>query len=114
PDHLLGDLRRRAEQKTVLQELGELVVEIVACRHHLVLPPGAVGVVFLFEIRLRPADRFGAGRCDKHLAPHRYFARERLAVFLEPLAEPGARHLKGLELDLAIADAAAEYQLAAR
>ena len=32
PDHLLGDLRRRAQQETVLQQFVEFVVEIVALR----------------------------------------------------------------------------------
>src|SRR5262250_2767463 len=54
-DHLVGHLGGRPEQETVLQELIEAVVEIVALGHDLVLPPGTVGLVFLFEIGLRTA-----------------------------------------------------------
>src|SRR3954465_10932544 len=83
PDHLLGDLRRRAKQETVLQEFIEFVVEIVAFRHDLVLAPVAIGPVFLFEIGLGAADRLGAASADEHLAAHRHLARKRLALFVE-------------------------------
>src|SRR3954469_1004327 len=83
PDHLLRDFRGRAEQETVFQKLGEFVVEIVALGHHLVLPPGAVRLVFLFEIGLGPPYRLGPARRHEDLAAHRQFRREGLAVFVE-------------------------------
>src|SRR5260370_1440264 len=82
-DHLPADRGGRAEQEAVLEQFVEAVVEIIARRHHLVLSPGAVGLVFLFEIGLGAADRLGAARRDEHLAAHRHFPRERPFVFVE-------------------------------
>src|SRR6266478_5606481 len=198
PDHLLGALCGSADQKAVFQAVGKAVVEIIPGRHDLVLPPGAVCLVFLFEVRLGTADRLGAGRRNEDLATHRQFTREgfagvierafvdpdlaldrrqgavrvdvpaiaepcraadrdigigadpngrrrllqrlyravrpvelemralhrdeilgpqapdRIEAFLEAQAQAGARHAKRLEFDIAVADAAAEDQLAAR
>ena len=80
---LLGDLGGRADQEAVGQQLGEIVVEIVALGHDLVLAPFAVGLVLGFEIRAGEADRLVAAAGDKDLAPHRQFGRERLAIFVE-------------------------------
>src|SRR5215472_12878526 len=82
-DQLPGDFRGRTDQKTVLDQLVEFVIEIVAGRHDLVLAPFPVGLVFDLQIRPSQADRLLACARDKYLAPHWQFSRERLTTVLQ-------------------------------
>src|SRR5262249_47609364 len=61
--------------------------------------------VRLVELEMRALHR------DELLGPQ---PLHRFEAFLEPLAEPRARHAERLELDVAVADAAAEDELAVR
>ncbi len=74
---------RRTDQEAVGQQRGEIMVEIVALRHDLVLTPFAVGVVLGFEIGAGEADRLVAAARDKYFAPHRQFLGKGLAAFVE-------------------------------
>src|SRR5579859_2116930 len=64
------------------------MIEVIALWHDLVLTPGTVGVVFLFQIRLRTSDCLRTGGCYENLAPHRHLNREWPAVILQrPLVQ---------------------------